>query len=174
MLICSLQVVLNGGPEQNNQYELPYSFSVVSKLPPRTRHQGEGVDAMDAVAPPPPILPRTDSGCAGNPASRSTGPSGPNALSSADSRGPTNSTPSGPSENPVPFEDNGHSASPAELLMPSQQCRQTVNTASVEETADWRDLVIDRTNPSRGPTTGGPGLWISGSNFPTRPTALDV
>src|SRR5258706_5100785 len=171
MLICSLQVVLNGGPEQNNQYELPYSFSVVSKLPPRTRHQGEGVDAMDAVAPPPPILPRTDSGRAGNPASRSTGPSGPNALSSGDSRGPTNSTPSGTSENPVPFVDNRHSASHAELFMPSQQCRQTVNTASVEESADWRDLVIDRTKPSRGPTTGRAEILISGSNISTRLTS---
>src|SRR5258706_619173 len=180
MLIFSLEVVLNGGPEPNIpfiQYELPYSFSIVSKLPPRTRHQGEGIDAIDAVAQPPLKLPRTDSGHAGrigNPASHSIGPSGSKPLSSGDSRGPTNSIPSGTSENPVPFVDNHQSASPAEPLMLSQQCRQTVNTAGVEETADWRDLVIDRTNPSRGPTTGGPEVWISGSNFPTGLTSLYV
>ena len=58
--------------------------------------------------------------------------------------------------------------------MPSQQCHKTVNTAGIEEAADWRDLVIDRTNPSRGPTTGGPEIWISGSNFPTGLTSLYV
>ena len=58
--------------------------------------------------------------------------------------------------------------------MPPQQSHQIVNTAGVEETADWPDLVIERTNPSRGPTTGGPEIWISGSNFPTGLTSLYV
>lgn len=149
----------------------------MSKLPPRTRDEAGDVDAEDPVVPPPPKLPRTDSGRArhvGGSASQSTEPSGPDALTSGDSRGPTNSAPSGTSENTVPLVDNRHSASPAEPLMPSQQCRQTVNTASVEETADGRDLVIERINPSRGPTTGGPEIWISGSNFPIGLTSLYV
>ena len=60
-----------------------------------------------------------------------------------------------------------HPAPSAEAVLPSHQFRQTVNTPSSEGTADWRDLVIDGANPSRGPTTGGPEIWISGSNFPT-------
>ncbi len=149
----------------------------MSKLPPRTRHQAGDADTVDAVVLPLPKLPRTDSGSIGrveNPASQSTGPSGLGTLSSGDSRGLIHSATSGTSENPVPFVDNRHSASSAEPLIPSQQCHQTVDTAGFEETADWRDLVIDRTNPSQGPTTGGPEIWISGSNFPTGLTSLYV
>ena len=176
----SLEVILNGGPEQNVpfiQYKLPYFFSIVSKLPSRTRQPAADVDAVGPMVPPPPGLPRRYSGRAGrvgNRASQSTGPSGPETHSSGDSRGPTNSVPSGTSENPVPPMDNRHPVSPAEALVPSHQRRQTVNTASVEGTEDGRDLVIERTNPSRGPTTGGPEIWISGSNFPTGLTSLYV
>ena len=132
---------------------------------------------MDSGALPLPKLPRTDSGRVGrveNPVSQATGPSGLGTLSSGDSRGPIHSTPSGTSENLVPIADNRHSTSHAEPLMPSQQSRQTVITSGVEGTADWQDLVIERTNPSRGPTTGGPEIWISGSSFPTGLTSLYV
>ena len=37
---------------------------------------------------------------------------------------------------------------------------------------DGPDAVIERTNPSRGPTAGGLEIWISGSNFPTGLTAI--
>ena len=51
--------------------------------------------------------------------------------------------------------------------MPSCQSRQST---SDEETLDGRNAVIERTNPSRGPMSGGPEIWISGSNFPTATT----
>ena len=44
--------------------------------------------------------------------------------------------------------------------------------ASNEETTDGWDAVIDRINPSRGPTTGGPEVWILSSNFPTGASPL--
>ena len=53
--------------------------------------------------------------------------------------------------------------------MPSRQGCQVLNTASDRETADGQEAVIEGTNPSRGPTTGGPVIWISGSNFPAAP-----
>jgi len=56
--------------------------------------------------------------------------------------------------------------------MPSRQSRQTVIATSNEETTDGRDTVIERINPSQGPTTGGPEIWISGSNLPTGLTPL--
>ena len=58
-------------------------------------------------------------------------------------------------------------SSPEEALVPSHQCRQTVSTAIVEEAADGWNPVIERINPSQGPTAGRPDIWISGSNFPT-------
>ena len=122
-----------------------------------------GADDERNGHPMPPINPRN----AGNPASQSTGPSGPNPTSSGNSRGSTNSIPPGASESLVPPMDNRHPVPPAEVVMPSHQCRQTVSTPSGEEITDLRDLVIDGANPSRGPTTGGPEIWISGSNFPT-------
>jgi len=51
--------------------------------------------------------------------------------------------------------------------MPPHQSRQAVTAASNEETMDGHDAVIESTNPSRGPTTGGPEIWILGSNIPT-------
>jgi len=113
--------------------------------------------------PMPAINPRN----AGNPAPQSTLSSGPDALSSGDSRGSTNIISSGTSENPVPPVDNRRPSSPAEALMPSHQSHETVNTASDEEIADGRSVVIERINPSQGPTAGGPEIWITGSNFPT-------
>ena len=53
--------------------------------------------------------------------------------------------------------------------MPS---RQAAIATSDEETMDGHDAVIERTNPNRGPMTGGPEIWISGSNFPQGLTPL--
>ena len=152
------------------EYELPYFFNIVTKLPSQTRNQGEEVETVGDAAPPPNKRRRTRSGHAGhvgNPASQGIISSGPDELSSGDPRGPTNSIPSDTSENPVPPMDNRHPVSPAEALFQSHQCRQTVNTVGDEETADGRNSVIERINPSKGPTAGGAEIWILGSNFPT-------
>ena len=142
----------------------------MTRLPPRTRNQGEDVETVGDATPPPNKRPRTRSGHAGragNPAPQSTVSSGRDDLSSGDSRGSTNGIPPGTSQNPVPPMNDFHPAPPAEAVMPSHQYHQTVNTPSGEETADGRNLVIESINPSQGPTAGGPEIWISGSNFPT-------
>ena len=134
----------------------------------RPRNQAEDLDAVDAVVPPPPKLPKTDTGRVSrveNPVSQGAGPSGLDEHSSGDSRGPTNNTSSGTSE-PRAAADNHHSASPAEVPMPPFRPHQAANAASVEETADGSDLVIEKVFPNRGPTTGGPEICILGSNFP--------
>ena len=133
------------------------------------------MEDVDAMVPPPPKVPKILSertGCVRNSVSQSAGPSGQGELSSGDSRGPTNSMSSGTSEPPVPPADIHHLPSPAEAPMPYRQSRQALNAASDEEIMDGRDAVIERTNPSRGPKTGGPEIWISGSNFPTGLTPL--
>ena len=152
------------------EYELPWSFNIVSKLPPQTRNQGEEAETVGDAAAPPNKRRRMRSGhaeCVGNPVSPSNICSGQDELSSGDSRGPTNSIPSGRSENLVPPMDNRHPVTPTEALWPSHQYCQTVNTAGDEESSDGRNSVIERINPSRGSTSGGPEIWISGSNFPT-------
>ena len=61
-IIFSLEVILYGSAEDSNpliQYELPYSFDIVSKLPPRTRNQADDADADaedDVVLPPQKVL----------------------------------------------------------------------------------------------------------------------
>ena len=45
--------------------------------------------------------------------------------------------------------------------------RQPVTATPEEETVDGRDPVLQEANPSRGPTTGGPQIWIEGTDFPT-------
>ena len=170
MRYSSLKVILNGGPEQNSpliEHELPYSFSIVTRLPPQPRSRGE---VVGDVAPPPTKRPRTRSrraGRAGNAAPQSVVSSDPDEISFGDSRGSTNNIPLGTSENLVPPMEHRHPAPPAEAAMPPHQCRQTVNTPSGEETVDGLNLVIERINPCQGPTAGGPEIWISGSNFPT-------
>jgi hypothetical protein len=62
-VISSLEVVLKEGAEQDDpliQFELPYSFNIVSKLPPRPRSQAGDID-VDVVVPPPPKPRRTGS-----------------------------------------------------------------------------------------------------------------
>jgi hypothetical protein len=138
----------------------------MTRLPKR---KAEDEDAVGARVPPPPKLPRTGSGRPGrviNPASQSAGPSGPDEHSPGDSRIPTNSILSGTNDISVPSVGDRHPTSPAEAPMPPRRCRQAVNTAS-DETVDGRDVLVERTNPSRGPTIGGPEIWLSGSNFPT-------
>ena len=54
--------------------------------------------------------------------------------------------------------------------MASCQSRQA--TSDEETSLDGRNAVIERTNPSRGAMSGGPDIWISGSNFPTAKTPL--
>ena len=44
---------------------------------------------------------------------------------------------------------------------------QPVTAMSEEETVDRRDPVLQEANPSRGPITGGPQIWIEGTDFPT-------
>ena len=68
--------------------------------------------------------------------------------------------------------DIHHLSSPAEAPMSYRQARQTLNAASDEEITDGGDVVVERTNPSRGPTTGGQEIFIQGSNFPTGLTPL--
>ena len=66
MRISSLEVVLNGGTEQNIpfiQYKLPYSFAIVPELPSRMRYQEMNVDKVEDVVSPPYKLPRMGSGC---------------------------------------------------------------------------------------------------------------
>ena len=173
IVISSLEVVLNGGEEQDIpliQYRLPYSFVIASRLPPRTRSHAEDMDAVDAVDPRPSKLRRTDPGCVGRVGGRlsqGVGPSHPAELSSGDSGGPTNNIPSGTSDPPAASMDNCQLASSEEALISSRQRRQTLNTADDEEAADSRDLVIHRVVPNRGPTIGGPDICIWGSNFPT-------
>ena len=121
------------------------------------------------MVPPPSKRPRKCSGRVGrvgNPASQSVGPSGVEELSAGYPTGPTNGTPSGTRRHPVPSVDNHHPASPAEASIPSCQHRQAVNAAN-DEAADGQGVVVERVNPKQGPTTGGPEIWISGSNFPT-------
>ena len=172
MRISSLEVVLNGGTDQNIplvEYELPHSFVVVTRLPPRTRNRTEDIDGVDGVDLPPSKLHRIESGRVSrfeNPVSQGADPSGPDELSSGDSRRPTNNTSSGTSEPPAAV-DNHHPASPAEAAMPSCGPHQATNTATDEETVDGQDLVIEGVFPDRGPTTGGPKICILGSNFPT-------
>jgi hypothetical protein len=62
--------------------------------------------------------------------------------------------------------DNHPLPSSPEAPLGSRQPRQAFNAATDEEPTDGQGAVIERTNPSRGPTTGGPEIWISGSNFP--------
>jgi hypothetical protein len=141
----------------------------MTRLPKRTRNQAEDEDAVGVGVLPPPKLPRTGFGRPGrviNPASQSAGPSGPDEHSSGDSRIPTNSMLSGTNDISVPSVDDHHPTSPAKTPMPSRRFPQAVNIAS-DETADGRDVLVERTNPSRGPTIGGTEIWLSGSNFPT-------
>jgi len=143
----------------------------VPKLPPRARIQPEDGDDVDDVVPPAPKLPRTRPGRDGrvsNTTLQSTGRSGVEELPSGHSRRPANSTPSGTSGRPVPFVDHHIPASSAEALISPRRCRQLANAADNEETADGRDLVIEKVVPTRGPKTGGPEICIWGSNFPDR------
>jgi len=163
--MSSLEVILNGGAEQSIphiQYQLPYSFNIVSKLPPRARNPAEDVDQ------PPSKLPKTVPGRV----SANPGPSRLDELLDGDSRGPTNNIPSSTSGPPAPV-DNHHPASPAEAPIPSCQHRQAVNTAN-DETADGEGVVILRINPRKGPMAGGQEIWIEGSNFPTNLKPLFV
>ena len=135
----------------------------------RTRDQAEDLDAVDAVVPSPSKLPRTGASRVSrveNPVSQGAGPSGLDELSSGDSRGPTNNISSGTSDPPSAL-DNHHPSSSAGAPMPSFQPNQAVNAASDEETADGRNLVIERVFPNRGPMIGGQDIILLGSNFPT-------
>ena len=73
MRISSLEVVLNGGTEQNIpfiQYKLPYYFVIVPELPSRTSYREMNVDKVEDVVSPPYKLPRMGSGRVGRPASQ--------------------------------------------------------------------------------------------------------
>jgi hypothetical protein len=119
------------------------------------------------VVPPPSKLPRTGYGRTsrvGDSVSQVPGPSRLNELPSGDSRGPTDSISSGTSGPPAALVDNYHPVSPTEAPMPS--CQQAANVAN-DEIEDGQGVVVERINPKQGPTTGGPEIWISGSNLPT-------
>ena len=121
---------------------------------------------VDDVAMPPPKLPRTGPGRVGRVGNSASQSIGMEQLSSRYPGGPTNSTSSGTSRNPVPSVGNHHLASSAEALISSRQSHQTVNAAD-DETADGQGVVVDMVNPKQGPTTGGLEVWVSGWNFPT-------
>jgi len=167
-----LEVILSGGEEHSDpliQYELPYTFDIVTKLPPRARNRAEDADAMDDVVLTPQRVLRTVPGHSSpvrHPASQS-GPSGLAGLSSGDSGDPTNSLPPITSEFSTPPADNHGPSSPAEAPMPSRLSRHAAIAASDEEAMDEHDAVVERLHPSRGPMDGGQDIWISGSNFPT-------
>jgi hypothetical protein len=133
------------------------------------RHQAEEGDAVDAVSPPLKV-PRIVYGrasCPINSTSQSPEPSDQDKLSSGDSRGPSDSGASSHfSEPAIPPTDNHHLLFPSEVPIGPRQSRQALNAASDEEPTDGWGTVVERTNPRRGPTTGGPEIWISGSNFP--------
>ena len=137
----------------------------MTKLPPRARSQAEGVDAVDAVVPPPAKLPRTGPDRVdrvGGLVSQGPGRSRLNELSTGDSRGPRDDISSGSSGPSANLVDNSHPASPAEVPMPS--CQHNVAN---DEPVDVQGVVVEKVNPKQGPTTGGPEIWISGSSFPT-------
>jgi len=122
-------------------------------------------DAFPFLAPP--KLPGTGRGRVGrvgDSVSQDTGPSRLNELSAGDYRPEANSS-SGFSGPPVSSVDNDYSASSVEAPISPRRCRQTVNAADDEETADgW--VVVEKVLPDRGPKTGGPEIYIRGSNFP--------
>ena len=121
------------------------------------------MDAIDAAVPPPSKLPRTGPGRVdrvGGPVSQSPGPSRLNELSPGDSRGARDDISSGSSGPPATLVDNPDPVSPAEVPMPSCQ-------PANDEPEDGQGVVVEKVNPKQGPTTGGPEIWISGSNFPT-------
>ena len=172
MRISSLEVVLNGGIEQNTpfiQYELPYSFVIVPELPSRTRYREIHVEEVEDVVSPPYKLPRIDSGRVGSPASQRTCPPRPDNISSEGSTVPISFGISEPPSSPV---ESHHLASPLEASMPSRRHHHAVNAARRNETADGRNVVVMQTNPRRGPMTGGTEIWTWGSDFPTDPMPL--
>ena len=103
-----------------------------------------------------------------NPTMQSDGPTG---LSSGDSGGQIiDDISSSISDHPVLPVDDRRPLSPVEPSMVSRQSRQ--DTSDEETSLDGGNAVIERTNPSRGAMSGGPEIWISGSNFPTAKTPL--
>jgi len=161
--ISSLEVILSRHAEQNNpliRHELPNSFDVVTKLPPRPRDQADDEDAIAAEDPHPhrsPVMAPDHASRARPTAPQSVGASGQGQRSSGDSREPSSEPPTVPAV-------NSRIPSPMEVAIPSCQAV----TAAVEEGAtDGRDPVLQEANPSRGPTTGGLRIWIEGSDIPT-------
>jgi len=160
--ISSLEVILSRHAEQNNpliRHELPYSFDVVTKLPPRPRDQADDEDAVVAEDPRPhksPVTVPDHASCARSTAPQSVGASGQGQLSSGDSRGSS-------SEPPTVPVDNSRFSSPMEVAIPS---RQAVTAALEEGATDGRDPVLQEANPSRGPTSGGLQIWIECSDIP--------
>ena len=171
-MIHSLEVTLNKHTDQVIpfiQYELPYSFDVVTKLPPRPRNEGEGGDDVDDVDSHPhraPIMVADRASRVGPTAPQSVGPSSQGQLSSGDSRRPTDSTSSHSNERLMDPTDNPRLPSPREVAIRPRQ------PVTEEETTLGTDPILQEANPSRGPTTGGLQIWIEGSDFPADLTPL--
>ncbi len=155
----SLEVVLNGGVLPL-EYELPYSFIIVPKLPSRTRNRAIDVNDADDMVQPPYKLPRTSSGPVGSQASQGVFPPRPDNLSSTDP------SPSGISDPHVAPVDNHRLVSPAGAPVPTRRWRHVVKAVR-DETAEGRNIVVRNANPRRGPMAGGTEIWIWGSDFPT-------
>jgi len=150
------------------RFRLPYIFNIVAK---RTRDQFELEDGGNLPAPPRRNTRRKahcDNGFSRTATSCSVRPSTQDQRSSGSSGGLDNvgsifSQTNNPNSLPTGVQDR---ASPAAHAETSRSTRILFPSATVEETMDGRDAVIEGTNPGRGPTTGGLDIWIYGSNLP--------
>ena len=156
------------------RFRLPYIFNIVAK---RTRAQFE---LEDGGNPPTPHrrntrrkVPRdnefvgTATSCSVRSSTQGQRSSGSSGI--LDSVGCISSQKDNPSLLPTGVQDR---ASPAPLAESSRSIRNSLPSATFEETTDGRDAVIEGTNPGRGPTTGGLDIWIYGSNLPDGSTPL--
>ena len=147
---------------------LPYTFNIVAK---RTRDQFELEDEGNLPAPPRRNTRRKvprENGFVRTATSCSVRPSTQDQRSSDSSGGLDNvvsifSQTNNPNLLPAGVQDRVSPAAQAEL---SRSTRILLPSATVQETMDGRDAVIEGTNPGRGPTTGGLDIWIYGSNLP--------
>lgn len=159
-------------PDPVVQYVLPYSFDVVTKLPPRTRYQAEDENAPVAVD-------QRSNKAANKVTSRasfvrsvvpqSASRSDEGQLSAGDFRGSINSRSPRTSGPPMSPADNHLLVSPTEATIPS---RPSVPPDRDEGIADGRGPVLEGINPNKGPISGGIDIWIEGSNIPTGLTPL--
>ena len=170
-LVTSLEVLLCDQDQQDSstvRFRLPYTFNIVAK---RTRDQFELENGGNLPDPPRRNTRRRaprDNGFVRTATSCSVRPSTQDQRSSGSSGGLDNfesifSQTNNPDLLPTGVQDR---VSPAALAESSRASRTLLPSATVEETMDGIDAVIEGTNPGRGPTTGGLDIWIYGTNLP--------